>query len=533
MKATGSQRRGKPKSLATLTALGVVIATAAMAPGSFAAPTPTPTPDTTFSYEQGEGKSTHRVLPRNAGDRKLAGAFSKAAPGIGAPGIGDPYYPEYGNGGYDVKHYDIDVDYTTETGLLKGTTIISAQTTQQLKRFNVDFALDVSKVTVNGQPASFRRTSQREVTITPATSLAKNAEMKVAVTYSGVPSKTKINGSTAWISTDEEALAVGEPEIAPWWFPSNDHPRDKATFDISLTVPEGMQAVSNGRLVNTSYGEGRTTWTWSEDRPMATYLAFMAVGKYEIMRGTSPSGIPWLNAVSTKGTPELKQARQDLQRTPEIVDWLASQFGEYPFTTSGGVAPGLNFGFALETQTRPVYSPTFWDGGDPNLDVIVHELAHQWFGNSISLKNWKDIWINEGFASWAEWRWAELKHNYPPNQIFKQQYEMHPASDAKFWNVVLTDPGPGREFAQAEYVRGSMAVQALRNRVGEATFWAIIRGWTAKYQHGVASVQDFIDFAQEQSGQDLSTFFRAWLMTPGRPAPSAELGFPASMIPKS
>ncbi|GAB79431.1 putative metallopeptidase [Austwickia chelonae NBRC 105200] len=503
-----------------------------MTPGSFAAPAPTPTPDTNFSYEQKADKGTNRVLPRHAGDRKLAGAYSKAAPGIGARGIGDPYYPEYGNGGYDVDNYNINVDYSTDTGLLSGTTVISAKTTQQLKQFNVDFALNVTKVTVNDKPATFRRTSQREVTITPSQSLADGADMKVAVTYSGVPSKTKINGSSRWISNDEGAVAVGEPEIAPWWFPSNDHPRDKATFDITVTVPEGMKAISNGHLLNTAYNNGTNTWSWREDRPMATYLAFVAIGKYDITRGTTPSGIPWLNAVSSRDTPETRSARKDLARNPEVIEWLASQFGEYPFTTTGGVISDIEFGFALETQSRPIYSQSFWDGGDRNISVIVHEQAHQWFGDSISLKNWKDIWLNEGFASWAEWRWEETKGELSGNQIFKQQYDEHPASDSSFWNVVLTDPGPGREFAKAEYVRGAMAVQALRNRVGESTFWAIVRGWTAKYQHGVASVEDFIEFAQEQSGQDLSTFFRAWLMTPGKPTPSAELGFPESMIPQ-
>ncbi|MBW3087070.1 Aminopeptidase N [Austwickia sp. TVS 96-490-7B] len=443
--------------------------------------------------------------------------------------MGDPYYPKYGNGGYNVRNYDIKVKYVPDTGLLTGTTVITATAEKALTRFNVDFALNVSAVTVNGAAAKFSKSEGLELQITPATPLAKGAEMKVAVTYAGVPAKTLVNGSTAWVTTDDGAVAVGEPEIAAWWFPSNDHPRDKATFNVSMTVPRGLQAISNGTLQKTAYAKDTETWSWQESKPMATYLAFMAIGKFDITQGKTTSGLPWVNAVTSRGGDAAKRAAQDLAKTPEIVDWLASQYGPYPFDATGGVAPQAQMGFALENQTRPVYSPKFWSYGS-NLGVIVHEQSHQWFGDSVSVANWKDMWLNEGFATWTEWRYEETHGGRDANAIFKQTYDDVPDSSLNFWNVIVSDPGPGHEFDSAVYDRGGMAVQALRNKVGDPVFWSIVRGWLADHQYGNAKVTDFVAYASKVSGQDLTSFFRAWLSTAGKPTPSPELGFPASML---
>jgi len=188
---------------------------------------------------------------------------------VGAPGIGDPYYPASGNGGYDVSHYGLRLKYQPTTDLLEGTATILATTTQDLTRFNLDFGLAVSEVRVNGKKASYARTGAQELEITPVAPLAKGKDVSVVVRYAGKPSELKINGWTAWARTPDGGVAAQEPESAVWWYPSNDHPLDKATYDISVSVPDGTQAISNGVLQSQSSKLGWTRFNWRSDKPQA------------------------------------------------------------------------------------------------------------------------------------------------------------------------------------------------------------------------------------------------------------------------
>jgi aminopeptidase N len=198
---------------------------------------------------------------------------------------------------------------------------------------------------------------------------------------------------------------VGEPEIAWWWFPSNDHPLDKATFDISVSVPDGTQVVSNGVMTDAPVREllGWSRWNWRSVKPMATYLAFLALGHYEIRTDISQTGQPVVTAYAQNLGDLSDAAHASVERTSEVIDWESTVFGPYPFEARGGVvAPARSLGFALEDQTRPVYDGAFWRRGS-NVSVVVHENAHQWFGDSVSVASWRDIWLNEGFATYAQW----------------------------------------------------------------------------------------------------------------------------------
>jgi aminopeptidase N len=204
---------------------------------------------------------------------------------------------------------------------------------------------------------------------------------------------------------------------------------------------------------------------------------------------------------------------------------LSAAFGPYPFSTVGAIVDSQDdLFFALETQTRPVYSKYFWldaQGNPVNGDfVVVHELAHQWFGDDVALARWQDIWLNEGFATYAEWLWAEHEGDGTPQDIFQATYDDIPAGDP-FWSVVIGDPGVDLLFDNAVYVRGAMALQALRNEVGDDAFWAIIRGWAASKSGGNATTPEFIALAEEISGQQLDDLFTTWLFTPGKPALAA------------
>ena len=444
------------------------------------------------------------------------------AAGPGAAGIGDPYYPRYGNGGYNVTSYDLAIDYAPTTGRITGTAVIKAKATQDLTRFNLDLLLTATTVTVNGAPTTFTKPDPHELVIKPAAVLKSGSEMVVKVTYTGVPSAISNGGINPWIGSGSEIVALGEPEIAAWWFPSNDHPRDKATFNFAFTVPKGLEAIGPGDLVGKTSGATKDTWKWSTGKPMATYLAFMAVGQYEVLTGTA-KGRPYTTAITTRRGADVSQARADLLRTPEVINWASAHFGPYPFTSVGGVIPKVPFGYALETQNRPVYTSGFWGGGS-NMYVVVHENAHQWFGDSVSVRNWKDIWLNEGFASYAEWLWSETHGEGTTDQILSQIYADLPARDTDFWGVPIANPGAGNEFNAAVYTRGAMTLAALRNVIGDSAMATLLRQWATTKRYGNASTSEFTALAERLSGKDLDAFFRNWLFVKARPAATAQNG---------
>lgn len=454
----------------------------------------------------------------------LSGGTAQAAPTPGSPGIGDTYYPDYGNGGYDVGHYDVRLRYWPDTDKLTGTTTILATATQDLSAFDLDFVLDVSSVRVNNRAATFARRGDHELVVTPARMLPKGTPITVTVTYAGIPSTVVAEGVTSWTRTDDGALAVNEPESAWWWFPSNDHPLDKATFDVSVLAPDDVQVISNGVQSGTPIAgpTGWSRWYWRSVKPQATYLAVLAIGKYSIETDTSSDGSPIVTAYSkTLGDYE-GAARASVARTDEIIDWESGIFGPYPFEARGGVVTTpLALGFALEAQTRPVYDGAFWRRGS-NTYVVAHENAHQWFGDSVSVAQWRDIWLNEGFASYAEWLWSEEQGEGTVQEVADFTYASYPVDDP-FWQVLPGDPGAGNIFDNAVYDRGAMTLQALRLAVGDTAFFSILKRWTAQTRYGNGTTEQFKALAERVSGQDLDALFQTWLYTPGRPtAPSPD-----------
>lgn len=462
------------------------------------------------------------IVPSALAASLLLAIPASAAEGtVGAPGIGDPYYPNSGNGGYDVSHYDLRLKYQPVTDLLEGTATILATTTQQLTRFNLDFGLDVSEVRVNGKPAAHTRTGDQELEITPKAALDKGSSVSVVVRYAGKPSQVKINGWTAWARTPDGGVAAQEPESAAWWFPSNDHPLDKATYDISVSVPDGNQAISNGVLQSQSSKLGWTRFNWRSSKPQATYLTTLAVGKFDITTDRTSDGIPVLNAYSKDLGDNAGAARASIERTTEVAEWLSGVFGPYPFNALGGYVPNVTSGFALETQTRPFYSPKQFANGS-NVSVVVHELAHQWYGDSVSVDGWKDIWINEGFARYSQWLWSEKEGEGTARELADYTYAQHPADDP-FWTVKPGDPGPDDQFDAAVYDRGALAIQALRVKLGDEAFFAVLKGWPAEHAYGNARVADFVTYAERVSGKPLAGLIDAWLYQPSRPqAPVAK-----------
>jgi aminopeptidase N len=449
-----------------------------------------------------------------------------AAGSPGAPGLGDSYYPLDGNGGYTVSHYDIRLSYQPDNDLLSGTTTILARTTQDLSRFNLDFLLNVSSVRVNNTPAGFS-TDGGELTVAPKSVLRKGLDLTIVVRYSDTPEPYRLYGLAGWQRTPTGALAVGAPQIAPWWFPSNDHPRDKATFDVSIAVPTGVEALSNGVLLGVwQPAPGWVRWHWRSARPQAPYLAFLAIGQYEVRSATAPNGQPLITAYGDDLGPVGPAARASVERTPEIVEVLAGWFGPYPFEAQGGVVD-TGLGWAVETQTRPVYDDVFFSLG-ANTYVVAHENAHQWFGDSVSVREWREVWLNEGFATYVELLWSEHLGEGTAAELARFGYDYY-AADDEFWQVLPGDPGPDNQFHDAVYDRGAMTLQALRTTVGDDAFFAILRTWAAKHKDGTATTAQFVALAERISGDQLADLFTTWLYTRGKP-PTGPDGAPMTAL---
>ena len=446
----------------------------------------------------------------------------------GARGAGDPYFPNYGNGGYDVTHYDLDITYDPGTDVLQGEAGIRATATKRLCRFNLDLVgLDVRSVHVDGRDATWSRTAH-ELVVTPAEPLAAGP-FDVVVRYGGVPVEFTIPGfdlRTGFMTTPDGATVLGQPEVATAWFPVNDHPVDPASYSFEVTVPDGYEVVANGFLRDRERHQGWTTWEWDAPEPMISYLATIDIGFWDVHRWHTDAGLPVYDAVDPALTGRLRQEiDSSLARQGEILGVLSEAFGPYPFSTVGGIVDAQDdLFFALETQTRPVYSKYFWldlQGNPINGDsVVVHELAHQWFGDDLALARWQDIWLNEGFATYAEWLWLEYEGVASPQQVFQDTFAAIPPDDP-FWSVVIGDPGVDLLFDGAVYVRGAMTLQALRNEVGDETFWDIIQRWASTNSGGHVTTEAFIALAEDQSGQQLDDLFTTWLFTAEKPPTSA------------
>jgi aminopeptidase N len=477
--------------------------------------------------------------PGGSGESPKGAATGPAGPTT----AGDKYVPGDGNGGYDVQHYGLKLTIDPNgSKQLDGTATITATATERLARFNLDLTgLDVASIKVDGAPARQQRGGE-ELEVTPAKPLQKGSKFTTVIKYSGTPKPVSdpVLGTYGWIRTPDGVFIACQPSGAHTWFPSNDHPSDKATFDFEITVPQGLTVIANGEPETPPEGTGgtptlpgaptgdpgtdgpglepvsltgtkkraMTTSKWHVKNPMATYLATVNVGRFGVRSSKTASGIPNITAVD----PTLPGVSLDQfhKLNGDITEEWTKLFGPYPFSSTGGLIDNADVGFALETQTRPVYGAF---GLQPT--IVAHELAHQWFGDSVSVTRWQDIWLNEGFATYAEWLWDEKTGGETVQRHFDEAYEV---GGGELWNVPPGNPGRKQMFGRSVYDRGGMTLVALRNRVGEDTFYKILRTWTKERAHSSGTTKQFIALANKVSGKNLDAFFDDWLYQKGRPA---------------
>ncbi|WP_171161982.1 M1 family metallopeptidase [Streptomyces sp. I05A-00742] len=476
-------------------------------------------------------RAARRPLVRRALPAALAlalvtgcgGGGGSGRPVGGGTGVGDPVFPSLGNGGYQVEHYDLELDYEPGANDLDGKAVITARATKNLGSFTLDLAgLRVTDTTVDGKAAKTSR-SGNKLKVEPADPLDKGRTFRTEIAYEGKPKviQDRDGSKEGWIRTGRGAVGLGEPEGSMAWFPGNHHPSDKATYDFTVSVPKGYTAVANGELkgkeeVQDEDDDDWTVFRWHNGEPMASYVASVAVGRFGVLETTAaerevPVYIAYASGEDAAG-------RHMREMVPKVLAWQEKLFGPYPFSSSGGVIDrNPNIHYALETQTKPYYEKP------PSDKIIVHELAHQWFGNSVTPRTWRDIWLNEGFAQYAEWMWvAQQEKGRTERQTFDDCYdgkdeECQGEEGEDVWSFSPAYPTAETISGQPVYGRGAMVLHKLRETVGDTTFFTILRTWTREHRHGNADTDDFIKLCEKTSGKDLGGLFDTWLFKAAKP----------------
>lgn len=546
----------------------------------------------------GDSGSTQAELT----DSPVQPAATPENPISGSPGLGDPYFPGYGNGGYDVEHYLIDLDVDMDTNFIDARVLINAIATEDLNQLNLDFVgMTINEIIVNGQSSTYERSgSELIIDIVP---IAKDQRLEIEVNYEGTPGEgidtSELSGyELGWSYYGEGIYVAGEPSGSSTWYPVNEHPQDKALYSFEITVAEPYIVAANGTLQDVVEEDGGNTYFWTSADPIASYLVTIAIAEFEIEEERGPNNLHIRNYFG-KDVPNF--VRDDFNQQAEMIEFFNDVFGPYPFEAYGVVVHDLDLRFALETQTLSVFGRSF-----TGTEVVSHELAHAWFGDSVTLETWDEIWLNEGFATYASVLWAEhaidreaadefisgMYENMAPgesnfalskselsgslqNILPNTNYPFDIASEAlkeligdaisdedfadfegatldklqmaalirdlsisrvqltesrfaQFFEAIGEDeiaaefsggfpvPGdPGEEdlFHGAVYQRGALTLHALRLEIGDEAFFNALRGYGEKYRYSTASTEDFVEIAEEMSGQDLDDFFDAWLYT--------------------
>jgi len=363
--------------------------------------------------------------------------------------------------------------------------------------------MTVETVTVGTTPTVFVRDGQ-ELTIALPEPLDAGALFTTVVVYAGTP-EILIDPALAFISQgwnwrDGVIFVVSEPAGAMTWYPVNNHPTDKATYTLRITVDEPTVVAANGVLIEEIDLGDRRTFVWEMRQPMASYLTTVAIGDFVRIETSGADGVPIRHYFPPDNAAWLTNT---FANTGEMMAFYSNLIGAYPFDAYGVVVMPFTLGFALETQTLAVF------GADMTMEgVNAHELAHQWFGNAVTLASWEQTWLNEGFATYLQWLWLEEKLGREfLDKGMRQLYARMRAVEMPAPGVVAGDA----LFSAAVYERGAWVLHALRLRIGDELFQTFLRTYYARFKDSVVSTEDFIATANDVSGEDLTAFLNAWL----------------------
>ncbi|MBB2985189.1 M1 family metallopeptidase [Terracoccus luteus] len=425
----------------------------------------------------------------------------------------DPYVPTRGDASYGVDHYDLDLDYRVSTNRLAGRARLDVVAHEPVRRLRVDLVhLRATKVTVGRTAVKWAQRGPH-LTVTLPQALAVGERAEVTVTYSGNPRPVRSSwGEVGWEELDDGVLVASQPTGAPTWFPCNDHPRDKATYRIAFECDSPYAVAVTGTLVEQRVRGSRTRHVFEQRHPMATYLATVHVGQYEqVVLADGP-----VRQVLVAPVPLRAQVTTELSRQPRMMELFTRLFGPYPFDDYTVVVTADELEIPLEAQGMATFGPNYLSGRRTHERLVAHELAHQWFGNSLTVKAWRDIWLNEGFACYAEWLWSEASGSQTANALASQHWRRLSLLPQ---DLVLADPGPATMFDDRVYKRGALALHALRAHLGDPTFFEVVATWVAANRYGSVSTADFLDHVDDLDADgDAVPLLDAWLWQTPLPA---------------
>jgi len=417
----------------------------------------------------------------------------------------DTYVPGHGDASYDVVHYDLDLTYAVGGNHLEGRAVLTCQAAEDIDRVLLDLhGLHVEKVRVEGRPAKYTYKANTLTVRLPRT-LAAGEQVEVWVRWSGNPAPfgKRHLGTAGWEQLTDGVIVASQPHGAPSWFPCNDRPSTKATYRISVTTSSDYTVVANGSLVERFKASRNTTWVYDEPRPMATYLATVQIGRYDLV--DLESDVPVVVAV-----PPSSRARMDdaLGRQGDMVTFFTKTFGDYPFAEYRVVVTEDELEIPLESQGLSTFGSNFLRRDWEAVRLVAHELAHQWFGNSLTLKYWKDIWLHEGFACYAEWLWSEESG---AASCHERAIEHWQRLDGQAQDLLLSDPGPDLMFDDRVYKRGALFLHALRLAAGDDEFFGLLRAWVAEHAYQHVTTEQFLATAADRLSVDVTALAEAWL----------------------
>jgi len=418
----------------------------------------------------------------------------------------DPYLPGHGDRSWSASRYDLELRYDIGNNQLRGRATIAAVAEQDLERVVLDIAhLRVDKVSVDGSTPAKYSTRRGRLVLALRRPIKAGASFTMTVRYSGKPRPLveRHHGDAGWEELTDGVIVAGQPHGAPSWFPCNDRPDDKASYRISIATHPDYTVVANGALWSRTRRGATVTWVYEEEHPMATYLATVQIGRYDVRE--FESDVRMLVAAPSEARDGVDAA---FGRQPEMLTAFTELFGPYPFTGYAVVVTADDLEIPLESQSLSTFGRNLLSDDWDSVRLVAHELAHQWFGNSVTLREWRDIWLHEGFACYAEWLWSEWSGGDEADAHARAHHERLAGLDQ---DLVLSDPGPDLMFDDRVYKRGALTLHAVRLTVGDEVFFRLLQGWAGENAGGSVTTADFVAYASAAAATDLDGLFRSWL----------------------